>query len=81
MLYGEAMTGYTYGVIINSSQIVILLDCKHVLAMGLFLHFLKLAMTNNENIRANRFDSFARVKSRGNAEWLVDGEEYFDAVC
>jgi phospholipase D1/2 len=78
---GEAATGYAFGVLVNSSHRALQLDAEDVFTLGLFVHFLAKAVQESKNIRQNRFGSFARVRSGCEAEYFVDGQDYFDSLC
>jgi hypothetical protein len=74
---GEAATGYPYGVLVNSSHRALQLDAGDVFTLGLFVHYLSKAVQESKNIRQNRFGSFARVRTGCEAEYFIDGQDYF----
>jgi hypothetical protein len=78
---GEASAGYQYGILINSSHRALQLDAEDIFTFGLFAHFLSQAISENKNIRQNRFISFARVRSGCESEYFVDGQDYFSSLC
>lgn len=49
--------------------------------MVIFVHFLGKAISENQNLKGNRFNSFARIQSNCEAKYYIDGQDYFADVC
>ena len=44
LLYGEAETGYTYGIMLNSAHRVLSMDAGNIFNMTYFVYFVRKAM-------------------------------------
>lgn len=80
-LYGQASTGYPYGIILNSSHRVLHIDAQDVFTLAYFVHFLGKASSYNLNIAPNRYGSFARIRPSCDGKYYIDGQDYFSDLC
>ena len=62
LLYGEAETGYPYGIILNSSHRVLSIDAVNIFNFTYFVYFLRKAMRENDFLSKKRFESFANIR-------------------
>lgn len=60
--YGEAETGYTYGIVVNSAHRVLSLDAVNIFNLTYFVYFLKKAMKENDYLTSKRYQSFASIR-------------------
>jgi hypothetical protein len=72
-IYGPEATGYSYGIIINSSHRVLQMEAKNIFDMVLFLFFLTKAIDESKNLSVNRFESFAPIQQHCESKYYIDG--------
>ena len=76
--YGEAETGYTYGIVINSAHRILSIDSLNIFNLIYFVYFLKKAMKDNDYLTSKRYQSFASVREKCSANYYIDGKGYFN---
>lgn len=81
LLYGEAETGYTYGIVLNSAHRILSIDAGNIFNMTYFVYFVRKAMKENDYLNVKRFHSFADIRNNCFANYYIDGKEYFSDVC
>jgi hypothetical protein len=62
LLYGDAETGSTYGIIVKGSHRVLSLDAGDIFRMTYFVYACRKAMKESELFGKKRYDSFAGIR-------------------
>ena len=55
MQYGEAETGYTYGIMLNSSHRLLNIDADNIFNFTYFVYWLRKAMKDSDYLSKKRF--------------------------
>ena len=81
LFYGQAETGYTYGIVLNSSHRILSIDAGDIFNLTYFVYWLRKAMKENDYFTHKKYGSFANIREKCSSKYYIDGKGYFSDLA